>query len=68
MAIRAMNNIEKQNAKTLKQKGFHVFWQYSNGEKTGSYWATHNLLICQYCIRTMASAAINDLELLPNLK
>lgn len=62
MALRDMNNIEKANAKILKSKGFYVFWQYSHGERSGAYWATHPKLICQYCIITCASKAINDLE------
>jgi hypothetical protein len=65
MALRAMNNNEKANAKILKQNGFHVFWQY-NGPDKGSYWATHSKLICQYCINTKADQALKDLSVIPS--
>lgn len=61
MAVRAMNNTEKANAKILKQRGFSVFWQYQ-GHASGNYWATHPKLICQYCIATSADSALRDLH------
>jgi hypothetical protein len=60
MALRAMNNKEKANAKMLKGAGFHVFFQYS-GVK-GEWWATHPKLICQYHIATMTDEALSDLK------
>jgi hypothetical protein len=50
-----MNNQEKANAKLLRQLGFLIFEQ--NG-----FWAIHPKLICQYCVTTSASKAIQDLN------
>ena len=58
---RAMNNIEKANAKILRQKGFQIITTETKHKLT--YWAIHTKLICQYCIYTSADKAIQDLDL-----
>jgi len=58
---RAMNNIEKANAKILRQKGFEIIHTETQHKLT--YWAIHHKLISQYCIFTCADDAIHDLEM-----
>ena len=62
MALRAMNNKEKAAVALLKEKGFHIFWQYRNGERDGDYWATHTKLIGQYHVGTATDEAIQQLK------
>ena len=64
MAKRAMNNQERANAKTLKEKGFDVFWFDSHNpfSQANGYWATHPKLICMYDINTAFSMALEDLS------
>ena len=57
MALRAMNNTEKANAKILKENGFTVFWQ-DRGIQNGDYWAIHHKLKAQYHIGTTTNEAI----------
>lgn len=61
MALRAMNNTEKEAAKILKDKGFTVFWFDSYSTAAG-YYATHAKLIFQYCILSKAKEALEHLE------
>jgi len=58
---RAMNNIEKANAKILRQKGFQIITTETQHKLT--FWAIHTKLICQYCIMTCSDEAIHDLDL-----
>ena len=60
MAIRAMNNTERHNAAILKAKGFTIFWEYSNREQSGEYWALHHEIKMQYCLRNSAAEALED--------
>jgi hypothetical protein len=63
MALRAMNNKEKNAAKMLKEKGFDVFW-FESGPNSFGYYALHPKLTFQYCINTCADIALNDLKIL----
>lgn len=60
MALRAMNNKERHNAAILNAKGFTIFWEYSNGEQDGEYWALHPSIKMQYCLRNCAEDALAD--------
>ena len=61
---RAMNNQERANAKTLKEKGFYVFWFQTHDphSQCNGYWATHPKLVFQYNINTAFSMALEDLS------
>lgn len=61
MALRAMNNQEKEAAKMLKEKGFTVFW-FQSGPHSSGYYAIHPKLIFQYCISTTSNMALEDIS------
>jgi hypothetical protein len=63
MAKRAMNNIEKANAKLLKDKGFNVFW-FDGGPSSSGFYAYHVKLVSQYCLNTATNYALRDIEAL----